>query len=73
MGLSGYLFPITKEKRFNEYTPLFIAHGLEDTTIPKILSEKSFKALDAKKHKITYYYEPELGHSVNENVLAEAK
>jgi len=73
IGLSGYLFPISKTHKVNDGLPIFTSHGLDDELIPSKSSSESMKVLDNGKRKFVRYLEPDLGHSVNENVLREAR
>ena len=73
-ALSGYLFPITEIHKENEKTPIFFSHGVADPLIPLELSKLSYKKLFEKTDRKTKtVWEPDLEHSVNENILKEFK
>ena len=68
IGWSGYLLPITKINVANVNTPIFLANGLKDPTVPFMLADLSYKRLDAKKHQLVRMNEDGLGHIINENI-----
>ena len=68
MGCSGYLFPMTKESKANEKTPIFLSHGADDELLPYKACKASFSRLN-KDRMITEVVEPRLGHGINENIL----
>jgi len=70
-GWSGFYFPVTKTTQQNENTPVLIANGLDDTTVPFMIADLSFKFLDADKHKVVRIKEPGCGHIINENIGKE--
>jgi len=73
IGWSGFMFPVTKASEANEKTPLFIANGLDDPTVPFMLADISYKKLEGTKHPIVRLKEKGCGHIINENIAKETK
>lgn len=67
LGLSGYL-PyadklLSEKNTVNKTTPIFIAHGTEDTVVPIFLGHSAFIALEKAGYTATWNSYP-MGHSV---------
>ena len=73
IGWSGFIFPTTEAHTENQNTPLFIANGTDDMTVPFMLADFSYKKLDGSKHSVVRLKEKGCGHIINENIAKETK
>jgi len=68
VGWAGWFFPITKTNKVNEGTPIFLGNGVEDSTVPFKMADKSFKLLDGSKRELVRVNDKNCGHIISENI-----
>eukprot|EP01016_Furgasonia_blochmanni_P050293 TRINITY_DN7753_c0_g1_i5.p2 TRINITY_DN7753_c0_g1~~TRINITY_DN7753_c0_g1_i5.p2 ORF type:complete len:245 (-),score=51.27 TRINITY_DN7753_c0_g1_i5:1700-2374(-) len=69
IGLSGFLFPISKVNPANAKTPVMLSHGVDDDLISVDLAKRSYTKIDRCDRYVYDLFIEDLGHSVNEETI----